>query len=57
MTENWEKITLLPDTSIKNVLQVIDDNAIRVALVVNEEFDLLGVVSDGDIRREILNLV
>jgi dTDP-glucose pyrophosphorylase len=50
----WKKVAISADTAIRKALQVIDDNAIRVALIVNDSFELLGVVSDGDIRRGIL---
>ncbi|AQS38855.1 CBS domain-containing protein [Shewanella psychrophila] len=54
MNKNWEKVSIQPETSIQNALQVIDDNAIRIALVINKYRELLGIVSDGDIRRGIL---
>ncbi|WP_435274286.1 nucleotidyltransferase family protein [Psychrobium sp. nBUS_13] len=50
----WKEILISPDTSIKSTLRVIDTNALRVALVVDSEDKLLGIVSDGDIRRAII---
>ncbi|MFR2812267.1 MAG: CBS domain-containing protein [Escherichia coli] len=35
-------------------LEIINNEALRVALVVNENNTLLGVITDGDIRRGIL---
>ncbi len=43
-----------PNFSIKEALKVIDEGAIKMAFVVDEEHRLLGTVSDGDIRRAIL---
>ena len=42
-------------TTIKEALKVIDTGAIRIALVVDENMKLLGTLSDGDIRRGLLN--
>ena len=50
-----DKIKLLPTSTIKEALQVIDAGAMKIALVVNAEDDLLGTLSDGDIRRGLLN--
>jgi dTDP-glucose pyrophosphorylase len=41
--------------SIKAILKVIDESAIKLAIVVDKNNKLLGTISDGDIRRAILN--
>jgi len=43
-----------PDSSIREAIQVIDRGAAQVALIVGSENLLLGVLTDGDIRRAIL---
>lgn len=43
------------NNTIKEALKIIDTGAIRIALVVDEEHRLLGTLSDGDIRRGLLN--
>jgi dTDP-glucose pyrophosphorylase len=43
-----------PEVSILKVVEIIDANRKGVALVVNEENRLVGVVTDGDVRRAIL---
>lgn len=50
----WKETLVLPNTSIRDTLQIIDTNAMQIALVVNEKNQLLGTVTDGDIRRGIL---
>ena len=50
----WEKILLLPTTTIMNAISIIDTSAMQIALVVDHERRLLGTVTDGDIRRGIL---
>jgi dTDP-glucose pyrophosphorylase/CBS domain-containing protein len=42
------------DDRVKTVLQVINETAKGIALVVNEDQRLLGTITDGDIRRAIL---
>jgi dTDP-glucose pyrophosphorylase/predicted transcriptional regulator len=48
-------VLLTPQSSIREALEIINREALRIALVVNENHELLGVITDGDIRRGILN--
>jgi dTDP-glucose pyrophosphorylase/CBS domain-containing protein len=41
-------------TSIQDAIRVIDQNAMQIALVVDDNGRILGTVTDGDIRRAIL---
>jgi len=59
MKKNIDEIMVNPDLAIKEVMKKI--NAVPklglssgIALIVNEEKELLGVVTDGDIRRAII---
>ncbi|GIQ69988.1 alcohol dehydrogenase [Xylanibacillus composti] len=52
---SWTNILINPNTSILQVMKTIDDGAMQIALVVDEHTRLLGTVTDGDIRRGILN--
>jgi dTDP-glucose pyrophosphorylase len=54
---HWNKILIGPETSILNAIEVIDKEGSRAALVVNKKNYLLGIVTDGDIRRCILNKI
>lgn len=45
---------MLPRTSIRDTIRVLDESAKQIVLVVNEGNRLLGTVTDGDIRRSIL---
>lgn len=54
MNINWQKIALTKDRSIKDALEVLDQGALRIALVVSCDHVLEGVVTDGDIRRALL---
>ena len=48
------EITISPDQSIFNAVEKITENRKQFVLVVNEGLQLLGMVTDGDIRRGIL---
>lgn len=53
MTINWKKVVIDTSVSIKDALKVIDKEALRIALVVDNN-KLIGTITDGDIRRGIL---
>ena len=50
-----EKIKLTVDSTIKEALQIIDLGAVKFAIVVDEQDKLIGTLTDGDIRRAILD--
>ena len=53
MTITWQKVVIESSVSIKDALKVIDKEALRAALVVDND-KLIGMVTDGDVRRGIL---
>lgn len=55
MTHQWQNVLIRPDNTIREALDVINREALKIALVVDEEQRLLGVITDGDIRRGLLN--
>lgn len=52
---NFKKILLPPDATIRRALEIIDSGSIKIALVADENLKLLGTLTDGDIRRAILS--
>lgn len=50
----WQHVLVSPRASIKETLQAIDAGAMQLAAVIDESSRLLGVVSDGDVRRALL---
>ncbi len=54
---NWRKATILVNGTVKNAIEVLNNSGIRAALVVDDEMHLKGIVTDGDIRRGILQHV
>lgn len=55
MSHNWKNILVSPKATIQEVLKVIDSEALQLALVVDLDNRLLGTVTDGDIRRALIN--
>ncbi|HIJ85880.1 MAG: Nucleotidyl transferase [Magnetococcales bacterium] len=53
--EYWRRVVIGSQTSVLDVMKVIDRGALRVALVTDESSRLMGVVTDGDIRRGLLS--
>ncbi len=53
--KNIQDIIVYEDTSIIDVLNIIDKSSKQLALVVDKKQKLLGTLSDGDIRRALLN--
>jgi dTDP-glucose pyrophosphorylase len=52
--KDWHKLLVSPFHTIKETLKIIDEQALQIALVVDERKKLLGTVTDGDVRRGIL---
>jgi dTDP-glucose pyrophosphorylase/predicted transcriptional regulator len=50
-----DKLKLSISSTIKEALQIIDQGAVKFAIVVDENDKLLGTITDGDIRRAILD--
>lgn len=55
MHKDWKKIRLSPWQNVRDALTIINEQALRTALVVDDNQRLLGIVTDGDIRRALLN--
>ena len=53
--KNIEKIKLTITSTIREALQIIDSGAVKFAIVVDKNDKLIGTITDGDIRRAILD--
>jgi dTDP-glucose pyrophosphorylase len=51
---NWKETLIQKDATIHEAIKKIDSASLQIVLVVDEEFKLLGTITDGDIRRGIL---
>jgi dTDP-glucose pyrophosphorylase len=52
---NWRKVLLNPDDSLETAIQVLHKGGFRIALVSDHYDKLLGTITDGDIRRALIN--
>ena len=52
--KNWKNTIIKGSTAILKAIQVIDAEAMQIALVVDDHGRLLGTITDGDVRRGIL---
>lgn len=55
MSHCWQKTLISESSTIKQALEIINSEALRVAVVIGKDKKLLGMVTDGDIRRGLLN--
>ncbi|MFA5839227.1 MAG: sugar phosphate nucleotidyltransferase [Candidatus Margulisiibacteriota bacterium] len=55
MIDNLDKYLAKDDISVKEAMRLMDKNSKKIVFIVGKENQLLGSVSDGDIRRWILN--
>jgi len=53
--KNYKDILLSPGSTIREALKIIDSGTIKIGVVVDENEKLVGTITDGDIRRGILN--
>lgn len=51
---DWTKTLVASATTLHNIIRVIDEAVLQIALVVDEQQRLLGTITDGDIRRALL---
>ncbi len=54
MAKDWRNTLVKEDTNLREVMATIDAAELQVALVVDKSNKLLGLITDGDIRRAIL---
>jgi dTDP-glucose pyrophosphorylase len=53
--KNYKNILLKPTATLKEALKVIDSGAMQIALVLDDKEHLVGTLTDGDIRRGLLD--
>ena len=55
MTKSWKEICVRPDATIRQAMTALDRGAMQIALVVDDSFHLAGTLTDGDVRRALLD--
>lgn len=53
--KDWEKVLLAPSQSIREALRVLNEGRSQFVMVIDGGRRLLGTLTDGDIRRGLLN--
>ena len=51
---NWEKSILKESNTMQEAVQVLDEEALRIVMIVDNDYKLIGTITDGDIRRGLL---
>ena len=54
MLENWRESLIAANLNIRSCMRLIDRTSLKTAFIVNVKNELVGSVSDGDIRRALL---
>lgn len=57
MIQSWKNILISPEFTIRNAWRVLDREGLRIVIIVGQNKELLGTVTDGDIRRGLLSNV
>ncbi len=53
--KRWSNIVVYAEQTLLETMKIIDEGSLQFAVVVNKEGKLLGTVTDGDIRRGLIN--
>jgi dTDP-glucose pyrophosphorylase len=54
MTDDWRDVVLKATDKLDKSISVLDAGGIRIAIVLSESGELLGTMTDGDVRRALL---
>lgn len=55
ISPHWKKTVLSNKSTIKNVLKNLNNSGLRISLITDLKDKFIGTVTDGDIRRAIIN--
>ena len=57
MNKNWKESLLHPKSTVQDAKRIIDTSSMHIAIVVDEERKLLGIVTQSDYRKGLLRHV
>jgi dTDP-glucose pyrophosphorylase len=57
MSKNWKESLLQPKATVQDAKRIIDTSSMHIAIVVDEERKLLGIVTQSDYRKGLLRHV
>lgn len=52
--KQWESTFIGPETSLEEAIATLEQEALRIVMVIDSERRLLGTLTDGDVRRALL---
>lgn len=52
--KNWESVLVSPEAPLHDVMEALDKGGLQIAVVVNDTRQVIGTLTDGDIRRALL---
>lgn len=52
--KNWKNVLINSDLSLQDAIKILDKEALRIVLIVDENKKLLGTLTDGDVRRALM---
>ncbi len=52
---DWKKLLISENFSVKQALKKMDEGAQKIVIVTASDMSLLGVLTDGDVRRHLLD--
>lgn len=52
--KEWKAALIVPETSLEEAIATLDQEALRIVMVVDAKNRLLGTLTDGDVRRALL---
>ena len=52
---DWQKTIISEESSVQDAILRLDQGAMQIVMVVNADEELIGTITDGDIRRGLLN--
>lgn len=55
MDERYRKVLIKPNICIREALKQMSEAALQVLIVIDEENKVVGIVTDGDVRRSLIN--
>ena len=51
---NWNKATLKQDNTMEMAIKILNQESLRIVMVVDQDERLVGTITDGDIRRGLI---
>ena len=53
--DKWKKTLINKDSTIKDAIVNLSSSGLQICILVNEKNTIIGTITDGDIRRSIIN--